>query len=516
MTLKSRHALLTNTLLLLLLFAGSVVVRWDKLNRPLSHHHEWLTAHMLMTLDIWDERGLSECHYSPIYTYSNPGDKFINQLGGMTDEHGDSYYVSYPAFGYLFPYVYFQATGQDISIEGLTGFSLGLNFIAFFFIWMLLYSMYNRSSRQEIFLPAYLGAALYLFSAGPLWFHSNVYFVDMLAQVLWIAGIYIFVKHLQNPKQKRWVFSLGILNFLLLSTEWIGVFFGLFVFIVLLVRGWKQRQFGPVLVIAVTTILAGAWYLLQFSSIDGFDRLIEVQMGKYEYRSGHGASDEQFGFMKEAALEALWDRYRVNYLPWLKLLAGMLGLFLIVSFLRRLRSFFTKCEGVILGVVFFSIIVHHLAFFNFTTMHDFSTLKTGVLWSVLMAICSYRILDFLQDRSKKLVPIMAILMLAVSGWVAKDSVRDYHMTNNKEFGTSTSKELGQYITENIPPEDPIVISNYFGNPQTAYYAKRNVLSIKDVDKIKEKLRRKKLEKAWYIYLDAQLKVTGRELIYAED
>ncbi|MBL4862252.1 MAG: hypothetical protein JKY09_04435, partial [Crocinitomicaceae bacterium] len=56
-----------HTLLVLLgIFVLSVVVRIPNLNRPLSKHHDFVTAISLRVLQVWDAEGGSTFGYSPV------------------------------------------------------------------------------------------------------------------------------------------------------------------------------------------------------------------------------------------------------------------------------------------------------------------------------------------------------------------------------------------------------------------------------------------------------------------
>ena len=116
--------------ILLLLFAFSVFARAPKLNGYLGWHHQWLSAHTLLTLTIWDENGIANHNFNPVYTFGNPRDKHIQSLtSGIPDEKGDYYYVSYPPFSFLLAYFCLSVVQAPISPYSIYALNLLLHFV---------------------------------------------------------------------------------------------------------------------------------------------------------------------------------------------------------------------------------------------------------------------------------------------------------------------------------------------------------------------------------------------------
>ena len=65
----------------------------------MGRYHEWITAHTLLTCQIWEENGgPSAYNFNPVYTYPGEGNGHRDVLGGVAAKNGDVYYVSYPPF----------------------------------------------------------------------------------------------------------------------------------------------------------------------------------------------------------------------------------------------------------------------------------------------------------------------------------------------------------------------------------------------------------------------------------
>ena len=66
--------------LLILFFVLSVVIRLPHLDRPLSKHHEFNPAVILMGLESWKEAGGPEkFNYIPLLTYQNAADTLLEK-----------------------------------------------------------------------------------------------------------------------------------------------------------------------------------------------------------------------------------------------------------------------------------------------------------------------------------------------------------------------------------------------------------------------------------------------------
>lgn len=465
-----------------------------------------------MTLEVWDERGIADCHWSPIYTYGNEGDVGVNQLGGMLDDEGDGYYVSYPPFGFYLPYFVFQATGADISVENLTVFSLFLHFIGGLFIWLILYSIYNRSGREEVFLPAFIGYAIYLFSAATLWFHSNIYFVDMLVQILWIVEAYLFIRILKNPEHKWLPIIFGAFNFMAIYTEWIGIFFAMVAFVITVIIFWKKRQFKVPIIIAITTLIPIGMTFYSYSSITDFDTLIDVSVNKYKFRSGHNPEDLDHGINSGKAFVTFNQKYNQGFKPILELLGFLAPLLIISLIFQKFRKVFSRQEGLLLLAILIPILMHHYLFFNFTVGHDFSTLKSGFLFAILASIIGYKFFKLGEERAPKWILAFVIPVFGLVAWKSVESVDLYHRENTREKQKTIHKELGEYIRANVPDDVAIVTGKWLGSPQTAFYAKRNTLEVNDPADAENKLRSKGKKKGVYIRVGPGLVIEGMDEI----
>ena len=274
-----------------LLFMASLFVRDSELKADLSAEQEWVSAHILITNQVWDEGGgPSNYHFSPVYTYEGDGNKNIPCFGGVVDENGDQYYVSYPPLAFLFSYYSTKLLGGS-SVYSLRAVSVILHF----FCCLLLYLTFKKLQNQKgdfVSIAGLTAVALYLFSAGTLWMHSILFFSDMLVQLFIIWMLYLTVRiYKSEPSESKyfWI-QLSLIVFLASYTEWLAVFLSFTLGIGFLISHFKtkKKKFRTAfLLIGISSVISVSTTIIQYSSIAGFEKFKNVSLNKYDERSGH-------------------------------------------------------------------------------------------------------------------------------------------------------------------------------------------------------------------------------------
>lgn len=206
-------------LLLIGLFLISVLVRFPHLDRPLSKHHEFCTAVVLIPLENWAENGAATYHYSPSVSYEGTANHHIENLTAYPVEaDGRFYYLSHPPFAYLLPYFCFKILGVHPTPLALQIFNLLFHLLSCLLLFQIVKMLISRpqplkgsfsvSHPQPLkgSLPTFamrvdspLGVGgvgslttflIYLFSPVALWFHGNAYMSDMFISniLIWEFG----------------------------------------------------------------------------------------------------------------------------------------------------------------------------------------------------------------------------------------------------------------------------------------------------------------------------------------
>lgn len=460
-------------LLLVLIFIISVAVRIPVINNHLSMHHGWVTAHTLLTLQTWNESGILNFHAAPVYTPQNEGDKFVPALAGITDVKGDSYYVSYPPLGFYAPYYFMKLFFLQPTILSLIIFNLLLHFLSAFFIYKIVRQLLNNNSSSE--LAPIIAFIIYLFTPATLWFQSNVYFVDMLEQFLWIATFYVTLKLIEEENKKN-VFLFSILLFACCFTEWMGLFYAFMAFIYFGINSIRKKQIPIVSLICVGVVLMSiGLFVWQYSQISGFHSLIESLTSKYKTRSGfYGENTSEFGLSigNPDSFIRLWEHYFTNYFNLI-----FLPPIIIVAFIFIKKKKLLSHKYWLIVVVFFvvPVLLHHIIFFNFTSLHDFSVLKSAVPLSVISGLL---IASFENNFNKKIfIPIASVALLLYTIIGVKEFYSLYH-----QYGlTDSCEKLATCIIQNVKSDEAIFIKGDYPlvSPMTYYYSHRLVTNAND-------------------------------------
>ena len=180
--LSSNKGHLASVLIVFTLFICSIFARQVQLRLPISSNMDWISAHTLMTCEIWDEAGGPQNFgFNPVYSYDGNGSKAIAAFGGVMDDKRDQYYVSYPPLAFIYAYYSTKLFGGP-DIYSLKTSNLILHFFCTLVLLLIIREL-SQTPRSQISIAALFVAFLYLFSTGTLWMHGILFFSDMLVQL---------------------------------------------------------------------------------------------------------------------------------------------------------------------------------------------------------------------------------------------------------------------------------------------------------------------------------------------
>lgn len=476
-------------LIIVLLFIITVLIRKENHEVPLSRHHEWITAHTLITCEIWYENGgPSAYHYSPVYTYAGSGNKNRSMLGGVTDEKGDVYYISYPPFAFLFAYYSTQIFGKP-NTDSIRKVNLMIHFICALLIYFVGFSLSPANRWAEFSMGGFIGAFLYLFSSGNLWAHGNLYFSDMLVQIFIILAVLLIIRFLKLSYQREWIILsfFGAVFFLATYTEWLGLFMAFItgiIFLIIFFRKKEYRFLRAFVVIGFSSSLALTITLYQFSSIAGWEKYKTYSLLKFNERSGRDAQEKTpggFTTSNPKSYEKIKHDVDIHYkLPEIFFMCSGLGfiVLLIIGKIRR-KMVYLSLSFTVLLIVALSIFLHYLIFFNFNALHDFSTLKTGFL-TMLFVLVFY--VMFQSSLHYYITSVISAATILLGYFTGTESVEKYL----KDFPVSAVDwnriETAEKIKE-MADTNTAVFVNVYPSPELVFASKHNIQSIGDTSTI---------------------------------
>lgn len=480
-----------NYFLLLFIFLVTVGVRWPSLHRPLGYDG-YVTAHTLLTLQAWQQEGPL---IAPLYTLSGEANRGINNLGGIPDEQGRYYYVSYPPFVFLLPFVVFHVLHIVASPFALQFLNLVLHFSCALGIFLLLCQVYRKNPQRKVIALA--GSVFYIVLPANLWFHSAIYFADVAAQPFFIFGIFFLYQLVSEQKSRWWWYLLLFLDvFLMAYTEWIGVLFSIIgVAWLLFIEKWNTRTLFLICLLLGAVICAISITLWHYSYIAGFSVLRQELLEKYTYRSGYGALDVK-------VIQNVFYFYYRYYLTAIILLIS-LGVLWIRN-RKEWRQLFTPGMASLFYLSAGPVSIHILIFLNFNSNHSFSTLKSSVFLSLLFSTLFAAL--FATRRWLRTVVLSGVLLLGVYQYI-------YQYPPAPE--QNPYQALGMYIHSLALPEDVVAICSYPGGfiePQIVWYAQRNIQSCDNLEEVRQFLIRVGKRQAVVFTVNKEKKVIRKDRI----
>ncbi len=438
-------------LLLLGIFAVTIAIRWPNIGRPMSKHHEFCTATALRVLTVWHEEGIGTKGFNPATNFHGRENKHINNhasgSGQMVDAEGNYYYVSHPPLAYYLPYAGFYLLGLEPDVVPLQVFHLFINF----FCGLGVYALARKILPSNDWVGV-LAAMVYWFLPATLWFQSNVYMSDMMAQPFYIAALWFALKVLQQPKPSS-VVALSLVCFLGTYTTWFGLLVAGGIGIYVLAsrpRRWPYICLG----LMVSQIIALALMAWQYSQIAGWDAYGAELLQRFALRGG---SDGVLLYLLILAIN-----YGANY-----------GLVLVVAFIGL---FYLKNTNIpwfkaFLWMALLPIVLMHVLLANYSG-HDFTTLYLAVPLSIGMAVAATQA----YHMGRKELLAATLLTVLVLGPVIYVRINPYGDTSYHGDKYSAQYDEAQLL-KRAPTNAVLFVIGTQPSPEALWYAKRNVKKV---------------------------------------
>jgi hypothetical protein len=468
-------------IILVTIFFLSILIRLPNINRPLSKHHEFVTAISLQIINIWQMDGAAKYNFNPVMTYPGKANKYINKYasttGKMVDVEGNYYYVSHPPFAYIFPYLVFQLLHAKATVIAIEVFHLVINFISALFIYLIICNLQFRKAFEAINWSGVYGFSVYLFNAGVLWFQCNTYMSDMLVHLFFLCASYCLLQVFSNKKQngKYLIFYAGSL-FLMIYTSWLGIFFAFSVILYSAAR-FRKRIFIVInLITAIVSILTITLFIYQYSLINGLGNYWDQMKDRLQTRSGWTESSSSLTEVKGIlnAILTILKNYGTSYLPFI-LLLGFFIYWLLRK--RQLSLKISKRNFFFIWISVLPIILLHAFLLDYSG-HDFVSLYGSLFLSVAIALAFEKLIKnkvFPIERLRLLLFLSIVLSVTIYYYINRPGK---FSLKNDEY--SISKQLGLQI-KNTASYDAVIftIGTAEIDPQLMYYAERNIKEIKN-------------------------------------
>lgn len=464
---------------LTVLFAASVAIRHPLFNKEFTGSWEWLSAHTLLTAQLWNAEPASIHHFNLLYTFPSQTDKFIDDLwkSGVPDRYGNYYYVSMPHLAFLTPYLFFKLTTLTPTIETMQVFALLVHFLACWLLYLLI-----RKQTEELDSSRVAASAAFLvllFAPTALFFYQNAV-VGTVLVIPYTIGVLYCVTRLTQGQQRPWVWL--VLFFCLMGgclTDWQAYFTAFTTTVVILVLSRWGRVPRPVArriaaLCVCSVFLAVAVILLQDARINGAQPFFHTILGRFRVRAG--ASSAGLG-LTTAGYYRNMARFYFAYLPYI-LLAIALGVIARRRAKQHAWDVFQRFN-VAFRISLFALVLDHLILANHTSQQSFTTLNSLPPIGILLGAAVAAFLETTPNLKRDLAALTAALGLCIA--ISAGEYYAAYLHRPHPFVTATAVVLNRARPGDVlfATGDGFKMPSDFIIPQFLFYLRHNMLVVQN-------------------------------------
>jgi len=502
--------LLKLLVVLLCIFSISVFLRIPHIEKEVSPYNETYVT-IFTVFENWHSQGIANCYFTPVLTWQKDGDKFIANYKRLEDKKGNNYYVSYPPFSFLFPYAISSVLDIEPGQVFIQILNIILHFISAFFIYLII-CRYCKCHYSKICPAALIGFISYTFIPVLLYMHTFDFFPEMLGQVFFIIGIYLY-QLLDEKKDKlnnKLLFLFGFNLFIMIYTEWIGIFFA-FTLLMITISKFKKDIFFRKLSITVILVsfLALALIIFQFGYINGIGNLARSLSLRFLERSGFFGehySDLGISYNNSESYLLLLRQLHHTLMGFGYLFIILLIWWLVKNKFLVKKLFFGKT---LLIIIVLPIIFEFFIFFNATLIHYICWAKFGIPISIGTALLIHN-LTSKSDALKKIntwsigVFIVLILTAILAFQTFKTHAEQISQKDDRlnYYGSVVKQYSSDY--ESIFISLPKEMKQF--NTYLCFISKRNMINAESLEEVNNILKEKHKVKGVFYTFDARSKL----------
>ena len=460
-----------------LLFLALIILRLPTINRPLSKHHEFAVAVVLINAESWQQAGGgNRFHYTPLMNYQGFANRMLD-TGWHIDSLHNHVYLSFGAGWYVLPYFVLKAAGLPFTPLWLELLNIFINLVTV----AMLYGLLRKVTGNK--RTALAGTTFFAFLPAPLWYCGNGYVSNSIMLPLVIALLYIWHRFEKDRNHIRpaTLISLFISGVLLSYFDWVSVFLLAGMAVWALVKTRKDRRYFWVALVSIVTIVAGIWLVLaQFASYLGWAQVLGYWKSRFAERSTNTAE-----FSLPQMLVMVIQNLVTGYLP----------LFFVLP-LVWLKRKALKQKGILQWPLWAlaTMLPYNGIFLNWSAVHEFAWLAFGLIAVVGITIYLFPLLSTRQQIR---------LIATCVGF----SIVQYFIINRpgpvswKGDRYASKKNLGEWIRTNIDPGLP-VFTNVKNEKIIEFYSKRTFNNQANLQQAKKQATAYHIQQAVWMQVDA--------------
>jgi hypothetical protein len=467
--------------LTLLIFSISILVRLPSLTRPVSKHHEFNTAIILIGVESWRQAGGgADFHYAPLMNYQHPGDLNPEKAVNI-DNKGNELYLSLGPGWYIIPYAFFQlfrlpATPLNLRLLSLLISGL-IVLLSFFFFEQLI-----PSGTSKRFTRVCTATGLFMFNPGILWYLGNGY-VHLTALLPFLLLMLILLLPMLRSQENIRAIPLLLLALsviLAVYMDWFMLFLCAAICPLTLVLARKNLKYFYLTSVLIISLFTGiALIFWQFASYTSIATVAEYWKRRFLERS----------FVNNSTpfpinLLSITAHLITAYLPVLLfILAG-----LIIHPVKKIYAGWSRTETQFAILYTAALCLNVLVLNNWAAQHEYSVMPAALLLAWIGAT---------------LLPANHKVSIAFIGTFFILSIAQFYYINppgpiaRNGMPYSAYQTFGQQL-RGIPPRNKIFAHLPENCPMIEYYAGRNITLAQDSSEAKQLMRKWNIDTATWV------------------
>ena len=469
--------------LIFLLWLASLWMSHEYFNRPLGVHHEWITAHVLISMRAYNEWGFWKLMGASVFLPHTKEWATVDivRKGVEINKTLPAVYLSYPSWYIVFPYMIWKLMNlipfirMPLSALFLESFNLVISRL---FTGIIVFYLFFETIK--IFLPekseldlkralAFIGVAAWMFNPAVLYFTQNIYF----AENSYLGFIYAMTLMSVKCGFKLEKLSRGnkcllfIFTFIACGTSYYGwLVLAVIWLIVLISRLISLKPFAmntylktcvsAIYPTAAGAFIAGATFIAQLSYYKGGFGLL---ISKFIWRAGFGSAVFEPWLSRDtpavmfSKILSYWDNllpFGMYYRHEFYFSAAFLALSVIVSLTLAAKAK-DKMSAFSIILLIYAVPVSYLFLLKeWSSFHDFSALIMS-----LPVIFSWAVLPVLLARSFRAANY-ALLMVALLVIITASQSKCLSV-QFADKGSNIYQLLGGGIAKNARDNDIMIV-----------------------------------------------------------
>ncbi len=439
-----------------------VVLRLPAINRPVSKHHEFNTAVVLINAESWIQAGGPEqFNYTPLLNYQGASNR-VFEKGDHVDAKGNHVYLSFGNGWYVVPWFVFHPFKIAFTPLNLRILSISIGLITI----LLLYRLIVGITKNKY--AAFAAALVFGLLPVPLWYCGIGYVTTAIMLPLVIVVLMLWHQFEIDVKNIS-VINLPALLFTgicLCWCDWISVFLFATIMIWALHKSCKVHRYLWVAAFAFVAMLLPVFMVLfQFADYLGWHQVLGYWKSRFTDRS--------------SAVEggSLWYMFR---LLAINLISGFLPLvFPAAVYVWKHKYLVAKQKTTWPLWALGAIVFYNGIFFNWSVIHQFAWMAFGLFAAVFFGIYLFPFLS--KKQLNKMLAITSLLSLIMYFIINPPGTKSFsgEAYNQQQL-------TGLWIKTHVNSEIPIFIT---GNTDKVieYYSKRTFTTVESLPAAKSTL-----------------------------